>query len=490
VTALKEFFRQKPRLVSISLVFLAAIAGLLLWLGGVYQQNTGSSVYQTSPVIRGDLSVDITGTGHLTAGKEVDLGFSTGGTIQKINVRLGDQVKAGQVLATLDKVEQLQVALNDWKIQLNSAQKTLDDLLSGGDKALGQALKDSAAAKEAYKETKKNLRQPGEPRCAPAKTEEYYYDYLYAQDRVNKWEDYLQYGNTGYGVNYILKVLKPMRQERDAAYTNMKYCEGYTEQEILESNANLQLAEANLKKTEAVYQKLLANSGIDPEQVEIARAKVKTAEVQAIKAQNDLDGATITAPIDGTVVSLDAEEGQIVAAINQIQDTSSGETIYTSEFITISDLSVAYLDVNIDETDLQNFSVGCPAKITFDAIPNRSFSGEVTQVDPVLATSDSVSMAHGLVEVKNAEIMPGKPPLLGLFGSVEITCSTVQNVLLAPFSALYQASDGSTYVYVLSDSGTPEKRTVEIGLQGSSNVEIRKGLSEGDPVIISQVKSD
>lgn len=488
--ALKEYLGQKPWLVSILLVVLAAIAGLLLWFGGTRQSNAGLPVYQTSPAIRGDLSVDITGTGHLTAGQEVDLGFSTGGTIREIKVNLGDQVKAGQVLATLDEVEKLQVALDDWKIQLNSAQQALDDLLDGGDKALAGALKEYAAAKEAYEEAKKNLRRPGDARCAPAKTEEYYYDYLYAQDRVNEWEDYLQYGNTGYGVDYILKVLKPMRQERDAAYTNMKYCEGYTGQEILESDANLQLAEASLKKMETAYQNLLANSGVDPEQVEIARARVKTAEVQVIKAQNDLDGAAIIAPIDGTVVALDAEEGQTVVAINQIQDTGGDEKIYTSEFITISDLRTPYLDVSIDETDLRNFAVGCPAKITFDALPDRTFSGEVSQVDPVLVTADSVSMAHGLVEVKDAEMMPGKPLLLGLTGSVEITCSTVQDALLAPLSAWYQSSDGASYVYVLTSSGTPEKRTVEIGLQGTSYVEIREGVSEGDPVIISQVGSD
>ncbi|NPV74998.1 MAG: efflux RND transporter periplasmic adaptor subunit [Anaerolineae bacterium] len=490
MTALKEFFKQKPWLAFVPLVILAAVAGLIFWFGGAPQAAAESPGYQTVSVIRGDLSVEITGTGNLIAGQEVDLGFSTDGLIREIKVHLGDQVKAGQVLATLDEIDQLQIALDDWKLQLNAARKALDDLLNSGDKALAQALKKYAAAKETYEEAKKNLRQPGDARCAPAKTEEYYYNYLYAQDRVNEWEDYLQYGNTGYGVNYILKVLKPMRQERDAAYYNLKYCEGYTEQEILESNANLQLAEANLKKSEAIYQNLLANAGVDPAQVEIARARLKTAEIQVIKAQNDLDGATIVAPIDGTVVALNAEEGQTVVAINKIQDASSDATIYTSEFITISDLRTPYLDVKIDETDLQNFAVGCPAKISFDAIPGRTFSGKVAQVDPALVTAENVSMVHGLVELKDAEMMPGKPLPLGLTASVEITCSTVQDALLVPVSAWYQSSDGSSYVYVLGDSGMPEKRTVEIGLQGTSYVEIRKGLSEGDSVLISQVKSD
>ena len=489
MTFLKQYFSQKPWLIFIPLVILAAIAGLFFWLERTRQANAESPVYQTSPVIRGNLSVEISGTGHLTTGQKTDLGFLTGGTIRKIMVNLGDQVKAGQVLATLNEVDQLQATLDDWKTQLNSAQKSLDDLLNGGDKALAQALKEYAAAKKVSTEAEKNLRRPGDARCVPAKTEGYYYDYLSVQDRVNKWQDYLQYGNTGYGTNYILKVLESMRQERDAAYANMKYCEGYTEQEILESNANLQLAEATLKKTEVTYQNLLANSGIDPEQVEIARAKVKTAEVQVIKAQNDLDGATIIAPFDGTVVALDAEEGQTVAAINQIQDTGGNETIYTSEFITISDLSTPYLDVGIDETDLQNFAAGCPAKITFDAISSRTFPGKVFRVDPVLVTSDNVSMAHGLVEVNASEMMPGKPFPLGLTGSAEITCSTVQDALLVPFSAWYQSSDGSSYVYVLNSSGSPEKLVVEIGLQGTSYVEIRKGLNEGDLVIISQVET-
>ncbi len=493
MTSLKDTLKRKPWLISIPLVVIASIAGIagfVFWFGGARKADASQVAYQTSTVTLGDLSVEITGTGNLVAGREVDLGFSSGGTIKEINVNLGDQVKDGQVLATLAEIDQLENALENWQIELNSAQKTLDNLLNGGDKTLARALKDYAAAKEAYEEAKKSLHTAGDARCAPAKTEEYYYEYIYAQDHVNEWEDYLQYGTSGYGTNYILKVLKPMREERDKAYYNMKYCEGYTEQEILQSQADLQLADAKLKLAEKVYQDLFENSGIDPEAVEIAQAEVENAEVQVVKAQNDLDGATITAPMDGTVVALDAEEGDTVVAINKIQDVDTDETIYTSEFITISDLTTPYLDVNIDEADLNNFSAGCPAQVTFDAISSRTFSGEVAEVDPVLTTVDGGSVAHGLVEVKDAELMPGKTLLLGLTGSVEVTCSTVQDALLVPISAWYESSDGSSYVYILNSSGLPEKRTIKIGLQGTAYVEVLDGLSEGDSVIISQVESD
>ncbi|MCC6146030.1 MAG: efflux RND transporter periplasmic adaptor subunit [Anaerolineaceae bacterium] len=490
MSPIKSTFKRKPWLVSIPLVGFAVIAGLGFWFGKPGKADAGQAAYQTAVITRGNLSTDITGTGNLAAGRQVDLGFSTGGTIRSINIKLGGQVKTGQVLATLSEVDQLQNTLEGWQIKLKAAQKTLNDLLDGGDKTLAQALKELAAAKEAHIEAKKNLHSAGDGRCAQAKTEEYYYQYIYAQDHVNEWEDYLQYGNSGYGTNYILKVLKPMREERDKAYYNMKYCESYTEQEILQSQADLQLADAKLKRAEKVYQVLLANAGIDPVQVEIAQAQVENAKIQVVKARNDLDGAVITAPVDGTVVALDAEEGDIVVAINKIQNSNGDGTIYTSEFITISDLSTPYLEVSIDETDLQNFAAGCPAQVTFDALSNRTFSGEVSEVDPVLTRANGETTAHGLVKIKNAEMMPGKTLLLGLTGTAEIACSSVQDALLAPISAWYESSDGSSYVYVLNSSGLPEKRPVEIGLLGVAHVEIKSGLSEGDSVIISQVELD
>jgi len=429
-------------------------------------------VYQTTPARRGDLSQTTTGSATLAAGKTVDLGFSVSGSLAERNVQLGDRVAAGQVLAVLNEMDELKINLQNKEIALKTAQKNLEDLLAGGDQSLAQALASRAAAQAAYQEAKDNLHLKSDPRCDPQKTASYYFEYLYAQQRVAQWEDYLELGNTGYGTDFILYKLTPMRAERDAAYNNWKYCEGYTEQEILDSQADLKLAEANLRQAERVYQNLLAHSGIDPQELKIAEAEVKDAGLQYAKAQQDLAGAALTAPMDGTVIALNADPGDHVGS---------------GAVITLADLDQPVVEVTIDETDLQNFAVGCSAQVVFDALPNRTFEGRVTQVTPILAAVRDVDVAQGLVELQEARLTPEKALPLGLMGSVDITCSQAQNVLLAPVSALYEPADEPPYVYILNSQGQAEKRSVEIGLKNAVSAEVRSGLSEGELIITAGI---
>lgn len=459
---------QKKLWPAFAALGLLAMIGLsfLVWRPGA--ASAGQPAYQTTAVRRGDLLLTITGSGTLVAGKTVDLGFAVSGSIAELNVQLGDPVTAGQVLAALDKIAELKVSLQNKEIALKTAQKNLEDLLSGGDQRLAQALADRGAAQAAYEEAKNNLRQRGDPRCSSDKTLSYYYEYLYAQKRVAEWEDYLEFGNTGYGRDFILDKLTPMRKELDAAYNNWKYCEGYTEQEILESQASLMVAEANYRQAERIYQNLLANAGIDPIEVEIAEAEVKDAGLQLQKAQNDLAGAVLTAPMDGAVITLSA---------------GLGDRVESGLFITLADLFQPAVEVNIDETDLQDFGLGCPAQVVFDAIPDRTFEGLVTQVSPVLVTVRGVDVVQGLVELEEARLTPEKALPLGLSGVVDVTCGQARNVLLAPVSALYEPADEDPYVYVLNSQGEAEKRTVEIGLKSTATAEVRSGLSEGELVI-------
>lgn len=371
---------------------------------GVAQTST-----QATPVHQGENIQTISGTGILVARKSADLNFPMDGTVGELRVQVGDEVKTGQVLATLDNLEELEVNVQNQQLAVEAAQKTLDELMNS-ELQLARALANLAKAQSAYEEAVKNHRQPGEARCSLAQTQEYYFQYLYTQQRATEWEDYLESGNTGYGTDFILTQLAPLQKERAQAYTNWKYCQSFTEQEILESDAALRVAQANLHKAEEEYQYLLDNSGINPEEVEIARAALKNSELQLVKAQNDLAGATLRAPMDGTIISIGAGAGEAVKA----------DTV----FIVIADLKNPLVQVSIDEADLQKFAVGCSAQITFDAIKERVFKGVVTQVSPTLVTFPfgKMSVVQGLVELQEAALMPGETLRLNLDGAVTITC--------------------------------------------------------------------
>jgi HlyD family secretion protein len=458
------------------------VAALSLGFGGwqivqaaaAQSTTTASTQYQTTAVRLGSLSVSISGSGSVTASQSVDLAFSVSGKLAELNVQVGDVVKSGQVLARLDSLEALQLAVAQQQVALQSAQKTLDALQTGTTASLAQAQAEQASAQKTYAEAKANLHQKGDPRCDPSLTQDYYFQYLYAEKRVVEWEGYLEDPNTGYGHDYILQRLAPMTQERDLLYTNMKYCEGYTDAEIAASQAALQTAKANLDQATRIYETLKAHAGLDPKELETAQAALTNAHLQLTKAQTDLAGATITAPMDGTVTAVNAAVGQ---------------TVDTKAVITLSDLQNPEVQVKIDESDLSDFAVGCAAKVTFDSLTGQTFNGTVTEVSPALVSVQEVSSVQGLVELQNKKTAAGTilPP--GMTASVEVTCQQADNVLIAPTQGLYEPQGQPAYVYVLNTQGQPEKREVEIGIKTVASVEIRSGLKEGEKVITSQLEN-
>ena len=430
------------------------------------------SQYKTTTVRRSDLSLAISGTGTVVTALSVDLRFAISGTIGTLNVQPGDQVTQGQVLATLRDTATLKQTILDQTLAVQVAQKALDDLLAGGPGALAQAQTNQAAAAQAYAGAQAQAHYPGDARCMPSKTQEFYYQYLSAQWAVDEWEGYLSDPNTGYGRDYILQRLKPLRAARDQAYANYTYCQAYTDQEIQTSQANLQLAKAQLDSATRIYADLKASSGVDQAEVDIAQATLDNARLQLAKAQTELAGTIITATINGAVIQVNGK---------------AGDEFDTSTLITLADLEQPQVQVNIDETDLPNFAVGCAADVTFDSLPGESFPGLITQISPTLVSVNNATMAQGLVELQKKQMASGKSLSVGLTASVEVTCQQAKNALVVPAQALYEPEGQSAYVYILNNAGQPEKREVVVGLKTIASAEVTNGLSEGEKIITSQM---
>jgi RND family efflux transporter MFP subunit len=470
MTVLKRLVENRLWLVWIIIVVLLAAggAGYFLWQGqqkAALAKNTPT--YETTRVRRGNVLLTASGTGKSLAVNQIDLSFPISGTIAQLNVQPGDRVSTGDLLAVLDGIDTLKLTVQTRQLELQTAQTALDNLTTDSSKSLAQAKLTYADAQAAYNDAQNAVRLKGVPRCDQNTTENYYYDYIITQKNVNQWESYLADRNTGYGTDYINKQLIPLRKKMTLDYNNWQYCQGYTPQEIQGSHANLKDAEAKMNQAQADYEKIQQANGIDPKALALAEASVKSAQLQLEVAQNQLNGATMIAPMDGIVISVAAAQGDQVA---------------TSEFITLADLDHPGVQVNMDESDLKNFKVGCPANVTFDSIPNRVFPGSVTQVSPALVTVSGYASVQGMVELQNSTSVGQKVLPLGLSASVDVICEKATNVLIAPLAALHTDSS-QPYVYVLNAQGKPEKHNVELGLEDFNFAEIRSGLVEGDQVI-------
>lgn len=473
--------KGKKILVALLVIAVTAGIGLGIWqvlrnaqLAAAQATAETEGAYQTSTVKRGEIALTISGSGSMVITSPADLAFAVSGTIAELNVQVGDEVRQGQVLATLAEIPELEQKVRDQELAVSQARATLNDLTTHAQARLAQALVDQTSAEADYVEALANLHRKGDSRCAPSKTQDYYFVYLYAQQAVDEWESYLNDPNTGYGRDYILKNLTPLRKTRDQAYSNWTYCQSYTEEEIISSEAAMQLAKAKFDQAAIEYRELLAVAGIDPKQVEIARVDLQNAELQLEKARLNLEGATIVSPIAGTVMVVNGEVGQ-----------ASG----TGVMIQIADLTSQQVQVYVDETDLGNFAAGCAAQVSFDSLAGQVFSGTVTQVSPKLVTVSGVDMVEGMIELETLETTSGKLLMPGLSASVEITCHQASDVLLVSTQALYETSGQPVYVYVLNNQDQAEKREIEVGIKTVATAEVLSGLEEGERVITSAVET-
>ena len=427
--------------------------------------------YTTTPVSRGDLVLTVTGTGNLEAGTLTDVAFSTAGTVAEVNVKAGDEVKQGQILAVLDGLEELQLEVETQTLAVASAEKELASLQSSGDRLLAEAQIELSSAEAAYEEARDNLHQKGDGRCAKSLTEDYYYTYLAAKLAADEWRNIYEDGS-GYGTDYVLEHLNPLLENENQAYLNWKYCEGYSEQEILESEAALSTAEAAYHLAKSNYAEQANNAGIPIESLELAQMELDNAQKSLAAAQHKLAGATLIAPKDGVITS--------VAAIE-------GETVGTDVFIEIADLYHPVVKIQIDEVDLQNISNGCSAEVQFDAIPDRVFKGEVSQISPALVTVFDFDTISGLINLEDQSTASGKILPIGLNALVDLHCKRADDVLYVPLEAVNYAEDGGAFVYVLDNQGEAQKRAITTGLETITSIEITSGLNEGEQVITSKI---
>jgi multidrug efflux pump subunit AcrA (membrane-fusion protein) len=159
---------------------------------------------------------------------------------------------------------------------------------------------------------------------------------------------------------------------------------------------------------------------------------------------------------------------------------SAGDTVSSgTAVLTIADLSQPYLEVYLDESDWSNIAVDYEVEVTFDILPERIFSGVVTQVDPGLYTDSGSSVVRALVRLVNIDRQTFNLPL-GTTAAVDVIGGRAENAVLVPVEALHQA--GEQYTVFVMEDGQPRLRVVEVGIQDLLYAEITSGLEPGEIV--------
>ena len=251
------------------------------------------------------------------------------------------------------------------------------------------------------------------------------------------------------------------------------------------AQSQLNYQSANMKRYQTLYQKGLVSAD-DYENALLtyrqAKEQVATAKEQVQRAQTNLGYATITSPIDGTVISKSVEEGQTVAA-----------SFNTPELFTIAkDLTNMQVVADVDEADIGAVKEGDRVTFTVDAYPDDTFEGTVKQVRLQATTTNNVVTYEVVISAQNAD-MKLKP---GLTANVTIYTQERTGVLAVANKALRFTPTketvgkdmkivdckGKNKVWTL-DGKTLTAHPVSIGQTDGMHTEITKGLKAGQQIV-------
>lgn len=370
------------------------LLGLLIAAGVAYyffsSNNKQETTYLTESVTRGNVEKTVVASGSVESVNEVDVGAQASGKITKLYVKLGQEIKKGEMIADIDSTTQINT-LNTKKAALVSYQAQLK------------------AKKTAYDVA------------------------LSSYNRLSKL---------------------------------------YTQKAT--SLDSLNTAKSTLDNAKA--------------EMEAIEANIKQAEIEVNTAETNVGYTKITAPTDGTIISVPVSEGQTVNA-NQTTPT----------IVTIADLSKMKIKPEISEGDITKVKAGQEVSFTILSDSQTLYHSVIDSVDPAnTTTSDSSSTSSSTSSSSSsttsaiyyyANVLidnPDRTLRIGMTTENNIKIANAKDVLFVSNMAI-QKRDGKSFVNVLNDKNQPEQREVETGVQNDFKTEIKSGLNEGEKVIVSQV---
>ncbi len=242
-----------------------------------------------------------------------------------------------------------------------------------------------------------------------------------------------------------------------------------------EAQAELDRASLERARVDAERAERLGSERLIPAQqaqdlqlaLEEAKAKYEKSLRDRDVVKVDLGYVQIRAPISGTVASVSTQEGETVAA-----------SFTAPTFVTIIGDHALQLVAMVDENDIANVRPGNPVAFTVDAYPSGDFPGAVESIAP------KATIVSGVVNYEVTIQITADAQLLKPDMTANVSIQTAQHdALLLPIAAVQH--DGEQAFVLLAGKNVPERRLVVIGTKKIGMVEIKKGLSPAEAVLVS-----
>ncbi len=380
----------------------------------------------------GDVRKTITATGTVSFLNPIPLSFQVGGKLIALNVKAGDEVKQGQVLAQLDTTN-LKSAVTKAQIDLLQAQASLQKTRDNfTDLTMAQA-------KSQLAKTQVNLvtvQQNTDPDYLANQVYLASQNVLIASNALAKAQ---QSGNT----SDIQAKQGALSQAESSLKTAQNLQNGGAAQSLLAAQIEVDVA-----------QNAVALQAQGPKSVDliVAQSNIDQARASLEIANKNLADASIIAPIDGIMTTVTAQNYQNV-------DTKTIMTMAAGQ-------NSLQIDTSVDQADITQLKVGQKADITLDTVPNQHISGTVSQIAPLGTTSQNVTTFNVTI------LLDSPSPLLhaSMNANVSIIINEAKNVLTVPSEAV--SGSGERKMVMVPGAATANSGT---GNQQNSNPSSTQG---------------
>ena len=453
---------RRNRWLSGTRVWLAGLGLVAVLLGGLIARDTviaqpAAATIRTATADRGSVTSVVSGTGSLLPVGRMNVNFKQTGVLTEVDVKVGDKVTTGQVLARIDSSAQ-QAALAQAQASLASAQANLQATQSPLTAAqIAQLQHQVSNAQQNYNDTVASVNATNQADAATVASD---------QAKVN-----------ADCPNGLQCSQEQAQLANDQSKQHMDAISGQSRinsasQQITSSRDNLAV-----------------QTQVKPNALASGQAQVAAAQAQVAAAQVSLNQTTLTAPTSGVVISITGVPGETAgggtaqAPGSLAPQPSSSGSGGSSGFMVIDDYSSFVAVMPFAETDSSLLTTNQTVAITFDAIPNLTISGHVLSISP------SATVVSNVVDYYVSFILNRTDPRLreGMTANASVTVANADNAVRVPNAAV-RTTGGTSMVTVLS-KGQQVPTEVITGVVGDTYTEIKAGLNEGDIVVLPTIRT-
>jgi HlyD family secretion protein len=413
---------------------------------------------RTATADRGTVTSVVSGTGSLLPAGRMTVGFKQAGILTEVDVKVGDKVTTGQLLARIDSTTQ-QAALAQAQASLASAQANLQATQSPVTAAqIAQLQHQVNNAQQSYNDTVASVNATNQADAATVASD---------QAKVN-----------ADCPNGAQCSQEQAQLANDKAKQNTEAISGQSRI----NSASQQITSAR--------DNLAVQTQVKPNSLTSGQAQVASAQAQVQAAQVAVNQTTLTAPTSGVVISINGVPGETagggtaqapgsLAPLPSSGGTGSG----SSGFMVIDDNSSFVAVMPFAETDTARLAANQTVAFTFDAIPGLTISGHVLTISP------SATVVSNVVDYYVSFVLNRTDPRLreGMTANASVTVAQADNAVRVPNAAV-RTTGGTTMVTVLA-KGQQVPTEVITGVVGDTYTEIKAGLNEGDTVVLPALRT-